>query len=392
VSVGAVDVAIAGAGPAGVAAALTLARRGFEVALIDRARFPRDKPCGEGLLPHAVAQLAALGLLARVRRRALRLDGIAFSVAGGPRAAAAFRDRDGRLAYGLGIARLELDALLLDAARAQPGVTVLEGVAALDVVRATASAPAGLRTSAGMVAARAVIACDGLRSRLRAALGLDAPARLAPRLGLRAHFDVPALPFGPRVEVILDGRVEYYVTPVAERRIEVCALGGRDAFAALGLAARHLAAQLARTPALGRVLDGARAVDAALGEGPLRRRARAVVADGVLLAGDAAGYVDAITGEGVGLALATGAAAGDQLGAALTGGDVSARALAGYARVHRALTRDAERFTRAVLFCAERPWLARRVVALLAARPALLERLLRLQAQTTGIPKPIFVS
>ena len=74
-----VDVVIAGAGPAGCATALACARRGLEVLLVDRARFPRDKPCGEGLLPSGVGALAELGLFGVVRRTALRLDGVGFA-------------------------------------------------------------------------------------------------------------------------------------------------------------------------------------------------------------------------------------------------------------------------------------------------------------------------
>ena len=72
----ATDVLIAGAGPAGCATAIACAKRGLEVLLLDRARFPRDKACGEGLLPAGVAALAELGLLAAVRRESTRIGGI----------------------------------------------------------------------------------------------------------------------------------------------------------------------------------------------------------------------------------------------------------------------------------------------------------------------------
>ena len=100
-----VDVIIAGAGPAGCATALACARRGLEVLLVDRAHFPRDKACGEGLLPSGVGALAELGLLADVRRMALPLDGVAFAVDAddGPVATAAFPDGDRAPPYGLGV-------------------------------------------------------------------------------------------------------------------------------------------------------------------------------------------------------------------------------------------------------------------------------------------------
>ena len=386
----AVDVAIAGAGPAGVAAALTLARHGFEVALVDRARFPRDKPCGEGLLPSAVAALERLGVYERVRASGCPLDGIGFSFALGedaPSASAPFRDRAGAPALGLGIARRVLDAALVDAARRAPGVTVLDGVSVSGVIidgdgdgdgGGERGRAAGLLTAVGPIRARAVVVADGLRSPLRRQLGLDAPPARRQRLGVRAHFLVPSLPFGRRVQVLLDGPVEYYLTPVGEHALQVAVLGSRRAFVERSLSAATLLAHLAEHPAMAAILDGARPLDRPLGAGPLERRARAVFAPGVLLAGDAAGYVDAITGEGVGLALESGIAAGEVLAAALP--DADARALAPYARLHDTVVHDAERLTRFVLFCAERPWLARRMIEALARRPSLFARLLTVQA------------
>src|SRR5262249_14602194 len=113
------DVLVAGAGPAGVAAALTAARHGLDVVLLDRAHFPRDKPCGEGLLPNALEALARLRLLGRVRQIACPLEAIAFEVG----------DASARAPIeALGVERRRLDALLVEAARAE--LTVLEGVAA----------------------------------------------------------------------------------------------------------------------------------------------------------------------------------------------------------------------------------------------------------------------
>jgi flavin-dependent dehydrogenase len=378
------DVVVVGGGPAGVAVALGAARRGLEVVLVDRARFPRDKPCGEGLLPTAVTALARLGLLAEVRRHAYRIDGVRFIVPGGPSAEHAFVDAAGAPAYGLGAQRRALDALLLDAARAEPGVTVLEGVEAVGVVRRGDGAVCGLTTTLGPIGARVVVGADGLRSRVRALIGLDAQSPSPSRLGLRLHFDLGDGPELPRcVRVLVAPDVEYYLTPVARRRLQVAVLGSQRAFARIGLSAASVRAHVQ-----GQIegLDGARAVavDRPLGAGPLRQRTRGVVRDGALLCGDAAGYVDAITGEGIGLALAGGLAAAEALAAAaqLHAGrePLPARALAGYARAHRALVRDADRLTALVLACAARPWLARRAVAVLDRHPALFAHLLAVQA------------
>lgn len=384
-----VDVAIVGAGPAGAATALACARRGLEVLLVDRARFPRDKACGEGILPSGVAALAELGLLAEVRRVALPLDGVVFAVdeADAPAAGAAFPAGAGAPAYGLGVRRLALDALLVDAVRAQPTATVLEGVAAHDLIRRDDGAVAGVTTAVGPVGARVVVAADGLRSRLRDAAGLSRPPRRREdRVGLRAHLAVAALPFGARVRIIVGRALEYYVTPIAADQVQLAILGARRAFSRASLSAATFHQHLRAHPRLGPRLADARPLDKPLGAGPFRQRVRGVVGDGLLLVGDAAGYVDAITGEGVGAALRQGLAAGDAVAAALvaagrrTRAPLSAASLQPYARAHQAIVRDGDRLTELVLLLAHHPWLARRAIASLARRPAVLQHLLRVHA------------
>jgi menaquinone-9 beta-reductase len=388
-----VDVVIAGAGPAGCATALACARRGLEVLLIDRARFPRDKACGEGLLPSGVAALAELGLLASVRRQSLRLDGLGFAIDAddGPVAFARFPADDPRAPdYGLGVRRLKFDALLLDAVRAQATATVLEGVAAHALVLRD-GAVTGVDTDVGTISARVVVAADGLRSRLREQLDLArAPRRRADRvdgrIGLRAHLAVAALPFGACVRILVGRALEYYLTPLSSTELQLAVLGTTAAFARANLSAATFHDHLQAHPRLGPLLAGAVAIDRPLGAGPFRQCVKSVVTDGALLAGDAAGYVDAITGEGIGAALRQGLAAGDAIAEAVAAAGhrsrapLSAAALEPYARAHAALARDGNRLTELVLVLARHPWLARRAVASLERRPALLQRLLRVQS------------
>jgi flavin-dependent dehydrogenase len=388
-----VDVVIAGAGPAGCATALACARRGLEVLLLDRARFPRDKACGEGLLPSGVAALAELGLLASIRRHARDIEGISFTVDSdrAPIAFARFPADDPLLpSYGLGVRRLEFDAALVEAVRAQPTATVLEHVNVTGLLMRQGVVGA-LATDVGPVGARVVVAADGLRSRLREQLGLSRATRAGrgqERIGLRMHFRVPAPPFGAQVRVLVGRTLEYYLTPLYGDGLQVAVLGARDAFAAAGLSAATLEAHVRAHPRLGPLLADGRAADdgRVLGAGPFRQRVRSVVTDGALLVGDAAGYVDAITGEGIGAALRQGLAAGAAIADAIAAAGQRSRApllataLAPYARAHEALVRDGNRLTELVLALSRHPWLARRAIASLAHRPYVMEHLLRVQA------------
>jgi menaquinone-9 beta-reductase len=383
----ATDVLIAGAGPAGCATAIACAKRGLEVLLLDRARFPRDKACGEGLLPAGVAALAELGLLAAVRRESTRIGGIGFQLdeRNGATVEAAFSDAGGLPPFGLGVRRVSFDALLLEAARRYPTVTVLEGVDAQGPLYVNGRV-VGLETSIGTIRSRAVVAADGLRSRLRTALGLAKSPRPheEARVGLRVHLRAQSLPFGAKVRVIVGPRLEHYLTPVGPHELQVAVLGTRRDFAAAGLSAPTLVDHLSRHRVLGPLLDGAAFLDRPLGAGPFHQRVRGVVTDGALLVGDAAGYIDAITGEGIGAALRQGLAAGNALALAMAGVSrktpITTALLAPYARAHAAITRDTDRLTQIILFLARHHGLARRAVQALARRPALFEGLLRIQA------------
>lgn len=302
-----IDVLVAGAGPAGLAAAIHAALAGMEVVVVEPRTAPVDKACGEGIMPTGVAALRMLGVEPAGRElRGIRyLDGVR-------RAEAPFR-----AATGLGVRRTVLQAALLRRAR-DLGVRVLEGT--VGEVRQTARTV----TAAGTTA-RWLIAADGLHSPLRRRLGLDLPRRAcAGRYGLRRHFGVE--PWTDFVEVHWSPHGEAYVTPVGDGLVGV---------AVLSRVRRGYDEHLAAFPALSTALRGP-VRTAVRGAGPLSQRVRHRVAGRILLVGDAAGYVDALTGEGVALALATAGAAVR----CLTAGRPEAyeRAWARLTRRHRILT------------------------------------------------------
>lgn len=267
------DLLVAGGGPAGLATALYAARAGLDVEIWEPRVGAIDKACGEGLMPAALAALRDLG----VDPHGHDLTGIRY-VSGGRRAEATFAAGVGR-----GVRRVTLHRALLDAVEAA-GVRVVQRRAA--DVRQDDS-----RVDVGGNRFRYLVAADGLHSPIRRALGLDMQARGPVRFGLRTHFEMA--PWSAFVEVHWTAGCEAYITPITANRVGIAILTSDK-----GPYVDHLA----RVPAVAERVEGADH-DRIVGAGPLRQRSRSRVAGRVLLVGDASGYVDALTGEGIALGI-----------------------------------------------------------------------------------------
>ncbi|UNB51425.1 NAD(P)/FAD-dependent oxidoreductase [Mycolicibacterium sp. YH-1] len=267
-----IDLLVAGGGPAGLATALYGAQAGLEVAVVERRTGVLDKACGEGMMPHTLSHLDHFGIA--VTGRPLR--GISY-IAGERRVDATFRAGAGR-----GVRRTVLHAALWQAAEAA-GVKLVHGEFGEITQDAESVCAGGFR-------ARYLAAADGLHSPIRTSLGLSRPSRGPRRWGIRRHIEIA--PWTDSVEVHWAPGAEAYVTPVAHDCVGIAILsasrGGFD---------RHFEEF---TELRDRVHGHGHGQDRAAG--PLRQNASSRVAGRVLLVGDAAGYIDALTGEGMGLA------------------------------------------------------------------------------------------
>jgi flavin-dependent dehydrogenase len=282
------DLAIVGGGPAGLAVAIRAAQSGLKAVVLERSSEIPDKACGEGLMPGGLRELEKLGALGRIAPdEQMAFHGIRYVQEDGSSMEARFRHGSG-----LGIRRTALARALRE--RAQESGVEIRRATVLETHAREKSVE--VLTDGSAVEARLVVGADGLHSPLRRAAGLEVegPSR---RFGLRRHFTLR--PWSDLVEVHWAKGVEAYVTPVGPERVNVAFLWEekQSGFDAL----------LAHFPALRERLAGAPAETEARGAGPLLQRVRARHGNRLALVGDAAGYVDAITGQGLSLAFAAGA-------------------------------------------------------------------------------------
>lgn len=360
------DVVVVGAGPAGSAVAARLATLGWRVVVLDRGEFPRRKPCGDCLNPSAVAELEKLGVLESVRQEP-------HTVLGGWRIACGGGFFDGRFTAGSGmaIARERLDAVLLRGA-VERGAEVRTGERVVDVERGEGGGVEGVRLASGeVVRAPLVVGADGLRSVVVRRLGLLARRPRLRKLALTARVE-GLRGGGPGGELhVVDG-VTIGVAPVGEGVANVTVvLSGASGRSVAGNPEGRYDAIIARLPEG----DGLRRVGEVIATGPFDCPVRSAVVDGAMLVGDAAGYFDPFTGQGIYRALRGAALAAGVAHEALGRGDLRAGALRPYDRARRLAFGPGERLQRVIeAVVARERWLAR-AVSLLRARPEVADTL-----------------
>lgn len=342
------DVLIVGGSVAGSALAIHLGRRGLRTIICDKARFPRRKACGEGLLPHGARELKSLGL---GDPPGVRVSGIRYIGPSGGSATGGFSESG--LGPGYVVHRDVFDHWLLKHARATSGVEIRR----LEIDRFSTD-PEGVE--AGGIRAKIIVGADGLRSIFHRQGPFRRTHPRRRRVGM--SMVIRGYPVGQTVDVYLGRTGEAYVGPSGP---------GEASLAVLLEHGTSLRDFLKEIPALRDVEIARRPI----GASPLGSRVTPTVHGRIVLIGDAAGAVDPVSGEGMSLALVTARVAAEAIQRALETGDV--RVLSEYASDRRRRMEPAARLGGVLLRLSRHRWLADRAVRGLSKNPEVFARLLR---------------
>jgi menaquinone-9 beta-reductase len=357
------DVLIIGGGIAGSTLAILLGRRGFTVELFEKGRFPKEKPCGEGLMPAGVAVLERAGLaevVGGVPFYGVRYYTKKFIAEG------SFPRVHGMPTAGRGQRRKHLDEVLFRTATATQGVTTYTSTRVDELLREHGRV-VGVVADGEPRRAELVVAADGVHSRTRHLLGFDTPLQRK-RFAVRTHFRLACgQKQPPWVDVFLASGYELYVTPLPDGEVLVAGLA--DA----GVLAQPLANTFSRwwkaQPLLAARLEGATQVSSLDCIAPLAGKAKCGVAPGIVLLGDAAGFLDPITGGGMAHALVTAELLAERMLPGTNGRDDW---IWDFERERRALLRDYRLLTQALLWLVSHPIFGDGVLSLLSLSPSLL--------------------
>jgi flavin-dependent dehydrogenase len=376
------DVIVVGAGPAGAAVAILLAEHGLDVVVFDRATLPRPKICGEYLSPEAGRLLDRLGVLKAVEAAgASAVVGMRITAPDGTTIVGRYRSLGEFRPYrqhAMGVARATLDGALADRLRGLP-VDFREATRVSDVI-VEGGQVVGVRAdgpgqAAMDVRAPVVVGADGRHSIVAQRLDCRRPhplQRLALVTYVRGVADCRELG-----EIFVDPPDYAILNPLGHDRVNLSVVVPLAHAAPWSRRLEDfMTARVRQLPHVARRLAGAERMAPVRALGPLAHRVTAPRVGGVVLVGDAAGFYDPFTGEGIFTALRSAELAVETIARALRAGDVSAAALAAYERARRTAFAGKERVTRALQMVIRHRRLANWTCRALARRPGALDALL----------------
>lgn len=370
------DAAIVGAGPAGSATAITLARQGYAVALLDKEQFPRDKLCGDFINPSNWPTLCQLGVQNEIlQATSQRVSHFRITSWCGADVAAPMPTRNGERAYGVPLRRSKLDAILLAAAQ-RAGAVAFQQHRIKTLLPANEGWLLGVEAPEGncQLRARVIIGADGRNSWLahhQQLGGGEQGQAVGFQFLLRSGYAI-----GNRVEIHLFPGGYVGLLGLDESTINFCFAVERSCLERHGPLAALLHSQVQQNPNLRAVLRESQRIGAARSTYPVYFAPRRCCADRLLLVGDAARVSEPVTGEGIYFALRSGVIAGETVAAALMRGDCSARALQRYVQDCRSEFRQRRGWNALIRYSMYRPRLLTPFIRHSARHPWLLDRLI----------------
>jgi menaquinone-9 beta-reductase len=396
------DVAVVGAGPSGSASALHLSRRGWRVLLVDKAVFPRDKPCAEFLSPPAERLLDELGVMRLPEMQSPgRLRGFRVFAPNGTSFQGDFsatRDGSGNSYFttGLTVPRLRLDAAVVQAALAG-GVELREAWRLAQLTRAHGIWRLS-STGGDSVAARLVLAADGVHSTVVRRLGLHVPGKLR-KVALVAHMS-GIMGLGEYGEIHVAGRRYVGLAPLDPSGVSgLCNVAmvvdeARDGKYLAGRPQEFLLEALSTFPRLEGRLEHLRIARSTLTTSRICAGARRFSDDGLLLVGDASGYFDPFTGEGIYRALRSAQIAAEVGDSALHHQDLGASSLARYDRLLRSEFRGKRAVEVIIQTAVQVPLLANHLAAVMKRKAGMADTMVAVTGDflpTSAVLRPGFL-
>ena len=287
------DVMIIGGGPAGLATAIVAGRNGLKTLLVEKRIFPIEKACGEGVMPTGWDHLQKLGIhLHQFEQQYSPFAGIRYISHHGTQAQANFREGNG-----VAVQRTVLSQALFEVVKGLPSVEIQENTQATLMEEEHCFC---VQIKKIKYYASLIIGADGLHSKLRRQAGLYDKKKSLHRWGIRQHFAIA--PWTNLVEVSWKEGIEAYVTPLSEHSIGVAFLWDRGKIEPSREDSTYQSC-LQHFPELQKRLTAHLALDEPKAIGPLQQKVKSPTKKNLVLIGDAAGYLDALTGEGISLAM-----------------------------------------------------------------------------------------